>query len=129
MSNVSHPIIETAIPSSPKTIQPPTVISAISHNPLLLYTMNSILNHFGNPANVTAAHDIAANLLTKYYQRLTPWWFDGFEEEGPPIDEVVEESSLEKREVDFTGEVNTFYNIDLGEREFVISVIERAPNS
>jgi hypothetical protein len=97
MSNVSHPprIIETAVPSSPKTIQPPTVISAISHNPLLLYTMNSILNHFGNPANVTAAHDIAANLLTKCYQRLTPWWVD---EEGLlPIDEVVEESSREER--------------------------------
>lgn len=86
--------------------------------------MNSILE------SVTASYDIAADLVTKCYQGLTPWLVDGFEEEGLlPIDEVVEESFLEKGEVDFAGEVDTFYDIDLGDGEFFISVAERAPNS
>ena len=92
--------------------------------------MNCILDHFGNRANVAAAYDTAADLVTKCYQRLTPWWVDGFEKEGlHPVDEAVEESFLEKGEVDFAGEVDTFYDIDLGDGEFVISVAERAPNS
>ena len=66
--------------------------------------MNSILDNFGNCATVTAA----ADLVTKCYQRLTPWWLDVFEEEGlVPIDEMVKEDYLEKGEVDFAGEVDT----------------------
>ncbi|KAF8721164.1 hypothetical protein AX14_010514 [Amanita brunnescens Koide BX004] len=77
--------------------------------------MNNILVHFGNGANVTAAHDIAADLVTKCYRNLTPWWADGSEEEGLPIGEVNEKGFLaDKEEVDFAGEVDIFYDIDLG---------------
>lgn len=123
-------IIETVVPVS--SLRTPTVISAISHIPLriLLYTMNNILVHFGNGANVTAAHDIAADLVTKCYRNLTPWWADGSEEEGLPIGEVNEKGfPADKEEVDFAGEVDIFYDIDLGGGEFTISVDNSSLNS
>ena len=117
---VSHrpKIIEVAHPnSSPKTLQLPTVISAISHYPLhiLLYIMNTIIIHPRNRQKVSAAHDIAADLVSRGYRKLTPWWVDGFEQEGLlPLDEVdesaeeVEEMLPEEKE-----EVDVFQDVDL----------------
>lgn len=78
--------------------------------------MNNIIIHSGNRVKVSAAHDIAADLVSRGYRKLTPWWVDGFEQEGLlPIDEVdetaegVEECFLkEAKKADFPGEVDTF---------------------
>lgn len=83
--------------------------------------MNTIIIHPGNRRKVSAAHDIAADLVSQGYRKLTPWWVDGFEEEGLlPLDEVdesveeVEEKFPEEKEgVDFAGEVDIFQDVDL----------------
>ena len=78
--------------------------------------MNTIIVHRGNRPKVSAAHDVAADLVSQGYRKLTPWWIDGFEQEGLlPLDEVdeSEEEVREKEEVDFAGEVDIFVDVDL----------------
>ena len=75
--------------------------------------MNTIIIHPGNRPKVSAAHDIAADLVSQGYRKLTPWWIDGSEQEGLlPLDEVDESAEEvgerfleEKEEVDFAGKV------------------------
>ena len=83
--------------------------------------MNTIIIHPGNRPKVSAAHDIAADLVSQGYRKLTPWWIDGSEQEGLlPLDEVDESTEEveeifpeEKEEVDFAGEVDIFQDVDL----------------